>query len=757
MDQNHIDDESPKEFRFPMSKHEKQNHKNLEHNINSIIDDDDDFEIKYKQVTSSPPIDVQPFSNDSGTTNSKVQEFNSKKTDPSSSGGSDKVSESASPTKPNAQGGNKKLSILSNNYKPQPKTFKKGKLKKPQSQKEPSIGQSKDLLGNFGRSSQFYRPNYENDSNNGGNHLTSIHDIENSSVYSMPENSTTSSTGESGNMYHNWDTYSAGPPQYIQPQFNMYPPNYYQPQPPPGFGNSQNMTNGGMYSHGYPQYMHNNTTTSPGQPLNMPLLDGHSHLHPHMMHHETHKSPDNRSAKSPSKGKKGFRKVKSTNDKVAPIDPIARSLIFNCDKCTSIAEKLELLKGNLDCIIYNQSGSRFLQKLLTKANKEVIDFFLSEIESSLNKLMMDKYGNYFCQELLLSCSGTQRLEILKKIEPNFAKICQDKKGTHTIQKMVELVNLPVEEEFFKGALTGHVDYLAIDQQGTHIIQKVICCISEPNRQFVFDEVKNSFLIISKASHGLCVIKKLVANTKNLENKQSLIDYVSENVIELAQDPYGNYAIQEVMDKWKEYDYNPLFAKIKTRIAQLSIQKFSSNVVEKCLQMSDEVERNDIIMHLAQVDKLANVMKNSFGNYVVQKALTFCTGEVKQALIDSIKLSIPDIQDKKIKTKWEQILGVHSMSNSPEHMIGLKMGLANISPLKDSWNTDMHGMLPHSNSGSPGLPTNQNYSQSPAIEMQPMEAPLYHTPQQFHNFDDGQYHQDHQNANGWGIHPFGNNE
>jgi hypothetical protein len=80
---------------------------------------------------------------------------------------------------------------------------------------------------------------------------------------------------------------------------------------------------------------------------------------------------------------------------------------------TEITDKLEVLKGQLDLLIYNQTGSRFLQKLLTKANKEVVEFFLSEIDSKVNKLMMDKYGNYFCQELLLSCSGSQRLEILK--------------------------------------------------------------------------------------------------------------------------------------------------------------------------------------------------------------------------------------------------------------------------------------------------------------------------------------------------------
>jgi hypothetical protein len=87
--------------------------------------------------------------------------------------------------------------------------------------------------------------------------------------------------------------------------------------------------------------------------------------------------------------------VKSTNESSLPIDPAARQLIISCDRVPDTMKKLELLKGQLGILIYNQSGSRFLQKFLTKANKEVIEFFLNEIDSSINKLMMDKYGNYF--------------------------------------------------------------------------------------------------------------------------------------------------------------------------------------------------------------------------------------------------------------------------------------------------------------------------------------------------------------------------
>jgi hypothetical protein len=132
--------------------------------------------------------------------------------------------------------------------------------------------------------------------------------------------------------------------------------------------------------------------------------------------------------------------------------------------------------------------------------------------------------------------------------------------------------------------------LAIDQQGTHIIQKVISWFTEENRQFAFEEIKEAFLSISKTSHGLWVIKKLVANTTYVDNREALVEFVSENAIELVQDPYGNYAVQEIMEKWSEQNFVPLFEKVKTRVAQLSIQKFSSNVIEKWLAMCDEEQK-----------------------------------------------------------------------------------------------------------------------------------------------------------------------
>lgn len=53
---------------------------------------------------------------------------------------------------------------------------------------------------------------------------------------------------------------------------------------------------------------------------------------------------------------------------------------------------------------------------------------------------------------------------------------------------------------------------------------------------------------------------------------------------------------------------------------LSIQKYSSNVVEKCLKYAGEERRLSIIQELINNPRLDQIMQDPYGNYVIQAAL-----------------------------------------------------------------------------------------------------------------------------------------
>jgi hypothetical protein len=146
-----------------------------------------------------------------------------------------------------------------------------------------------------------------------------------------------------------------------------------------------------------------------------------------------------------------------------------------------------------------------------------------------------------------------------------------------------------------------------------------------------------------------------------------MDVVSKYTNQLIQDPYGNYVLQETLDKWHDTDAelhedenNSLFANVfkqlEGKIEKLAVQKFSSNVVEKCLERANYY-RTKFIKEIINGDP-ASMMKNSFGNYVFQKALALAKGIDKFVIVDVIFRNFPMIQDQQIKMKWVKLLKKH---------------------------------------------------------------------------------------------------
>lgn len=75
--------------------------------------------------------------------------------------------------------------------------------------------------------------------------------------------------------------------------------------------------------------------------------------------------------------------------------------------------------------------------------------------------------------------------------------------------------------------------------------------------------------------------------KVTELKREVINLIYTNFEELVQNPFGNYAIQHAFDVYLK-DCDKLFDKVVEKIIQYSNQKFSSNVVEKCISIGSAV-------------------------------------------------------------------------------------------------------------------------------------------------------------------------
>ncbi|KAF5811333.1 putative armadillo-like helical, pumilio domain-containing protein [Helianthus annuus] len=94
----------------------------------------------------------------------------------------------------------------------------------------------------------------------------------------------------------------------------------------------------------------------------------------------------------------------------------------------------------------------------------------------------------------------------------------------------------------------------------------------------------------------------------------------KNGILLAQDAYGNYVVQYILELQIPLAVSKLTSQFKGNYVHLATQKFSSHVVEKCLAMLDAQIRSTIIRELISATQFEQLLQDPHANYVIQTAL-----------------------------------------------------------------------------------------------------------------------------------------
>jgi hypothetical protein len=85
-----------------------------------------------------------------------------------------------------------------------------------------------------------------------------------------------------------------------------------------------------------------------------------------------------------------------------------------------------------------------------------------------------------------------------------------------------------------------------------------------------------------------------------------------------------------MEIWEKEDLQQIKEKIIENIYKLSLHHFSSNVIEKAIEIFDEENKIEIIKKLC-FDKnfIIKLIKNKFGKFVLDKAIKYMKFDIKK--------------------------------------------------------------------------------------------------------------------------------
>ncbi|SPQ27573.1 627a4bcd-1bf8-465b-8b8f-a51ad00be830 [Thermothielavioides terrestris] len=303
---------------------------------------------------------------------------------------------------------------------------------------------------------------------------------------------------------------------------------------------------------------------------------------------------------------------------------------------------LEQVGGTIYSLCKDQHGCRYLQKQLENRIPEQIHMIWLETNQHVVELMTDPFGNYLCQKLLEYCNDDERTVLIQNASSDLVRIALNQHGTRALQKMIEHVTTPVQINLIVEALRNQVVELIQDLNGNHVIQKCLNKLSAADASFIFDAVGKHCVEVGTHRHGCCVLQRCIDHADGAQ-KVWLIERITAHAVTLVQDPFGNYVVQYVIDLNEETFTEPLVQQFQNRIAALSKHKFSSNVVEKCLRCASEQSRDMIVSELLAPGEIERLLRDSFGNYVIQTALDYSTPMSKHRLVEAIRPNLPSIR------------------------------------------------------------------------------------------------------------------
>jgi len=184
---------------------------------------------------------------------------------------------------------------------------------------------------------------------------------------------------------------------------------------------------------------------------------------------------------------------------------------------------------------------------------------------------------------------------------------------------------------------------------------------------IYEMLIDNFMNLSVNSNGIGVIKKIIKFAKSDLTIAKIQKIILENFKYLIFNVYGNYAIQVALENWNKTLLSPLISLFYNGFYEYSLNKFSSNVVEKCIEFGGEEVISKFIEEISNKSKIVELMKNNFGNFVVQKVLKMSNSDKLKKLTNLILKNIENIGEKKLILKWKTIIKTfeenHSLNNN----------------------------------------------------------------------------------------------
>ena len=317
-------------------------------------------------------------------------------------------------------------------------------------------------------------------------------------------------------------------------------------------------------------------------------------------------------------------------------------------------------------LIQNFKLSHLLQTSLKYTALDVIHYlYCNEIRTNnIYTLLLEQSPSYFIKNLYTHLPLHDKIDMLFLIRPYIQQLSCNLVSTYAIQYIIEQTKLDNEKVIIMNSIKDCFKEFFTNTYGAYVLVKVIAnCNHLDMITEIIEYAVNNLRVLAFNGNGICVVRKIYQEYNCKGGSvfyEKLKQFAMDNVLMLFEHVYGNYIIQTIVSHWNREDLEEIVLKVEKHFKELSNKKYSSNVIEKCLEKSEGILKK-YIEEVVKEEKIGDVIKNNYGNYVIQKALNIAKGKDKEKLIEGAKRNVDKLVDKKLIIKWKNILDMHTNS------------------------------------------------------------------------------------------------
>ncbi|KAJ0093697.1 hypothetical protein Patl1_26776 [Pistacia atlantica] len=271
----------------------------------------------------------------------------------------------------------------------------------------------------------------------------------------------------------------------------------------------------------------------------------------------------------------------------------------------------------------DEHGSKFLCQVLSfQKDSWIVSRVFEMVLKFTLEVVTSQHGRFVFGKLIESCNDDQLGLITFRIASDdhlFINASRDINGSSSIKKLIRVLGKSGTNflEEIMTTLGRNFELLMVDKTGSSVILLSLDNNYFKKNDIVYQAALEHCLTVANHEKGCISMNKFIDEMRSPRRKQILL-LISMNAACVAKNPFGNYVLQHVLDLEDPELIEKVFSALRGRFIDLSMRKYGSHVVERCLKYDNFMHY--VVEEFLGSNRIVEVANHSFGNYVVQTAL-----------------------------------------------------------------------------------------------------------------------------------------